>query len=63
MNLHLNCNFKISVASELVCDFIINCDNGEDEMNCTDGRFYCESGNPLFVRERKVSYFITLHFT
>jgi len=48
-------HFQISIDKNLICDYIINCDNGEDEMNCTDdGRFYCENGIPLFVRSYQV---------
>jgi len=45
---------KISIEKSLVCDFIVNCDDGSDEKSChDDGRFYCESGIPLFVENSK----------
>lgn len=46
---------QVNIEKSLVCDGSIACDNRNDEQNCTnDGRFYCESGKPLFVIERKV---------
>ncbi|XP_039257513.2 uncharacterized protein LOC120334123 isoform X1 [Styela clava] len=39
----------ISIDSRNLCDFSKNCDNETDEMNCTDDRFYCENGQPLYV--------------
>ena len=47
--------FQVSIEKNLVCDLIMNCDNAEDEINCTeDRRFYCESGTPLFITEFQV---------
>nr|XP_039259229.1 G-protein coupled receptor GRL101-like isoform X2 [Styela clava] len=40
---------KVSIDVGLKCDFLIACDDATDEMNCTDGRFYCENKKPLFV--------------
>ena len=46
---------QVSIDKKFLCDLVINCDNAEDEMNCTeDDRFYCESGTPLFVRRNQV---------
>ena len=45
----------MSIPNTAVCDFNINCDNGEDEQNCdNDTRFHCLEGNPTFVSEIKV---------
>ena len=54
-------SLKVSINSSSICDFILNCDNGEDEVNCTDDeRFYCESGIPLFVRRRQVKKYLAI---
>ncbi|XP_078493335.1 G-protein coupled receptor GRL101-like [Ciona intestinalis] len=45
---------KVSIDYLYVCDYNINCDNGEDEMDCQDGRFYCENKDPLFVASSKL---------
>lgn len=47
--------FQVSISLDSVCDLSITCDDETDEMNCTDDRFYCENGEPLFVRFRQVS--------
>ncbi|CAK8675570.1 unnamed protein product [Clavelina lepadiformis] len=44
---------KVSIEAKLECDFNINCDDNKDELNCTDDRFYCEGGKPLFVSKRQ----------
>ena len=52
---------QVSIDESAVCDFIINCDHAEDEMNCgNDGRFYCMQGEPLFVKSQKVCHFFHL---
>ena len=59
----INRLLQISIENSLVCDFMLNCDYGEDEMSCDDdGRFYCESGTPLFVRRQQVNSFSLYYF-
>lgn len=51
----------MSIKALAKCDFIINCDNGEDEKNCTDDRFYCESGDTLFVKRSQVNKYTVIY--
>ena len=45
----------MSIPNSGICDFNIDCDGAEDELNCQqDGRFYCQEGNPLFVHQKNV---------
>jgi len=49
-------SFQHKVTEKQWCDFEVNCPHGEDEVNCTDGRRYCQSGVPPFVKHRMVTH-------
>ena len=45
-----------------MCDSNINCDNAEDEMNCTDERFYCNDLQPpYFLAQYQVMNLLDLN--
>lgn len=46
----------MSIDKRHLCDFNINCDDSSDEIDCSDDRFYCESGSPLFVKSSQVRF-------
>ena len=48
-----NGNKILSIGLYQVCDYIIDCDNENDEKGCGQSHFYCNSTRPLFIPSRK----------
>nr|CAB3263489.1 prolow-density lipoprotein receptor-related protein 1-like [Phallusia mammillata] len=43
-----------SVEESQWCDFVVDCEFWQDEMNCSKTHFYCETGEPVFVQRRQM---------